>query len=105
MIIVSTIDQIPGKTIKTNLGLVKGNTVRTKNLFTDIGAGLKNLVGGELRSYTDMLSQARDEALNRMINEAVKLDADAVVGVRFMTSSIMASAAEILAFGTAVKLK
>lgn len=103
--IISTIDEIPGKKIKENLGIVRGNTVRTKNFVTDVGAALKNLVGGELKSYTDMLTQARDEAMNRMINEAVKIDADAVIGVRFMTSAIMGGAAEILAYGTAVKLK
>lgn len=105
MLIISSINEIPGKKIKKNLGLVRGNTVRTRNVFRDIGAGFKNIVGGEIKSYTEMLTQARDEALNRMINGAVDKSADAVVGVRFMTSAIMGGAAEILAYGTAVKLE
>ncbi len=104
MIITST-DTIPGKKIVKILGVVKGNTVRTKHIGRDIAAGFKTLVGGEIKGYTDMLSESREEAYNRMVNEAIKLNADAVVNVRFMTSAIMQSAAEILAYGTAVKLK
>ncbi len=98
-------DFIPGYQIQEVLGLVLGNTVRAKHIGRDIMAGLKSIVGGEIQEYTDMLSDARKEALNRMINEAKKLNADAVINIRFMTSQTMGSAAELLAYGTAVKLK
>jgi len=104
-IIISTTDEVPGKKVAVILGVVRGNTVRSRNIGRDIGAGLKSIVGGEIKSYTDMISQARDEAFNRMINAAIEKGADAVVNVRFMTSSIMTGAAELLAYGTAVKLK
>lgn len=104
MIVTST-DEIPGKKIVELLGVVRGNTVRAKNVGRDIAAGLKNLIGGEVKSYTSLLTQARDEAYNRMVNEAIGLGADAVVNVRFMTSAVSQGAAEILAYGTAVKLK
>ena len=104
-IIISTTDEIPGKKIVKILGIVRGNTVRSRNIGRDIGAGLKSIVGGEIKSYTEMITQARDEAYNRMVNAAIELGADAVVNVRFMTSSVMAGASEILAYGTAVKLK
>ncbi|MCK4418413.1 YbjQ family protein [Candidatus Aerophobetes bacterium] len=97
-------DFIPGYQIQEVLGLVLGNTVRAKHIGRDIMAGLKSIVGGEIQEYTDMLSDARKEALNRMINEAKKLGADAVINIRFMTSQTMGSAAELLAYGTAVKL-
>lgn len=98
-------DFIPGYQIQEVLGLVLGNTVRAKHIGRDIMAGLKSIVGGEIQEYTDMLSDARKEALNRMINEAKKLNADAVINIRFMTSQTMGGAAELLAYGTAVKLK
>ena len=98
-------DFIPGYQIQEVLGLVLGNTVRAKHIGRDIIAGLKSIVGGEIQEYTEMLSDARKEALNRMINEAKKLKADAVINVRFMTSQTMGGAAELLAYGTAVKLK
>lgn len=98
-------DFIPGYQIQEVLGLVLGNTVRAKHIGRDIMAGLKSIVGGEIQEYTDMLSDARKEALNRMVNEAKKLGADAVINIRFMTSQTMGSAAELLAYGTAVKLK
>jgi len=104
-IIVSTTSEIPGKKVVLILGVVKGNTVRAKNVGRDIAAGFKNLVGGEIKSYTDLLVQAREESYNRMVNEAIELGADGVVNVRFMTSMISQGAAEILAYGTAVKLK
>ena len=94
-----------GKKIKKILGIVRGNTVRARNIGRDIGAGFKNLVGGEIKTYTEMTVQSRDEAFNRMINEAVKLDADAVIGMRFSTSMVMQGASEMLAFGTAVKFE
>lgn len=103
-IIVTTTEEIPGKKIKKILGVVKGNTVRAKNVGRDIMAGFKNIVGGEIKSYTDLLSQSRDEAYNRMVNDAIKLGAEAVVGVRFVTSMIMQGASEISCYGTAVKL-
>jgi len=104
MIIVST-DFIPGKTIGQALGLVKGNTIKAKWFGKDIMSGLRQIVGGELKEYTEMLTEAREEALQRMLKEAEKLGADAVINIRFSTSQVMASAAEILAYGTAVKLK
>ena len=104
-VIVTTTFDIPGRKIEEVLGIVTGNTVRAKHIGKDILAGLKNIVGGELQEYTEMLSDARKEALARMVKEAEKLGADAVVGVRFTTSQTMAGAAELLAYGTAVKLK
>ena len=104
-IIVTTTFDIPGRKIEEVLGIVTGNTVRAKHIGKDIQAVLKNIVGGEIQEYTDMLSDARKEALNRMIKEAEKLGAEAVVGVRFTTSQTMSGAAELLAYGTAVRLK
>ncbi|HQN91036.1 MAG TPA: YbjQ family protein, partial [Methanoculleus sp.] len=86
------------------LGVVFGNTVRTKNIGKDITAGLKSIIGGELEEYTDMLTDARTEAYNRMVNFARELGADAVVNIRFTTSQTMSTAAELLAYGTAVRL-
>lgn len=103
--IVTTGNEIPGKQIKEILGIVKGNTVRTRNIGVDIGAGLKNIVGGEIKNYTDLTNQARDEAFNRMINNAIAIKADAIIAMRFTTSTVMQGASEMLAFGTAVKLK
>ena len=104
-IIVTTAESVPGREIRETLGVVKGNTVRARNIGRDIGAGLKSIVGGEVKTYTDMTSAARDEAYNRMVNDALERGADAVVGMRFSTSMVMAGAAEMLAYGTAVKLK
>lgn len=104
-IIVATTETIPGKEIAEVLGVVKGNTVRSRNIGRDIGAGLKSIVGGEVKTYTDMTTTAREEAYNRMVNQAIEMGADAVVGMRFTTSMIMTGASEMLAFGTAVKLK
>lgn len=104
-ILVTTTEQIPGRDITEVLGVVKGNTVRARNIGRDIGAGLKAIVGGEVKTYTQMSTAARDEAYNRMVNEAIALGADAVVGVRFTTSMIMGGASEMLAFGTAVKVQ
>ena len=104
IIVVST-NEIPGKKVVKILGIVKGNTVRARNIGRDIGAGLKNIVGGEIKTYTEMISHSRDEAYNRMVNNAIEMGADAVIGFRFMTSMIMTGAAEMLAYGTAVKLK
>ncbi len=104
-IIVTTTSEIPGKKVVEILGVVKGNTVRARNIGRDIGAGFKNLVGGEVKTYTDMTVHARDEAFNRMVNAAIDLGADAVIGMKFMTSMIMQGASEMLAYGTAVKLR
>lgn len=104
MIITNT-DSVPGKETKEILGLVRGNTIRAKWLGKDIVSGLRHLVGGELKEYTDMLSEAREEALERMLEEAEKKKADAVINVRFSTSQVTGGAAEILVYGTAVKLE
>lgn len=103
--IVTTTEFVPGYEVEEILGVVFGNTVRAKHLGKDILAGLKNIVGGEIEEYTEMLRDARMETLNRMVNEAKRLGADAVVNVRFTTSQTMAGAAELLAYGTAVKLR
>ena len=101
MLIVTT-ETISGKTLQP-LGMVSGSMVQSKNAFKDIGAGFKSIVGGELVCYTKMMQEARDTAANRMIQQAQSMGADAVVGVRFSSSSVMQGAAEIIAFGTAVK--
>lgn len=103
--LITTTENIPGKEVYQILGMVRGNTVRSKNVFRDIGAGLKTIVGGEIKDYTVMLVEAREEALFRMTKKAEELGANAIVMVRFATSSIMGGAAEILAYGTAVKVK
>jgi len=104
MILVST-DFVKGKEIKETIGLVRGNTIRAKWFGKDIMSGLRQIVGGELKEYTEMLTEAREEATQRMTQETEKLGADAVINIRYSTSQVMASAAEILAYGTAVKLK
>jgi len=104
-IIITTGEEVPGKKVVEILGVVKGNTVRARNLGRDIGAGLKNLVGGEIKTYSEMTAQSREESFNRMVNEAINLGADAIIGMKFMTSMVMAGASEMLAYGTAVKLK
>ncbi len=98
------LNYIPGQDFEV-LGLVKGNTVQSKNIGKDIGAGFKTIIGGEISGYTEMLREARQIATQRMIDEAEGLGADAVINVRFASSSIMQSAAEIIAYGTAVKFK
>jgi len=104
MMIVTTTESIPGHEIEI-LDVVVGSTVRSKHLGKDITASLKSLVGGELQEYTEMLSEARKEAMNRMINEAARLGADAVVNVRFATSQTGPQAAELMAYGTAVRAR
>ena len=103
MLIVTT-ETIPGKDLEV-LGLVKGSTVQTVNAFRDIGAGLKNLVGGELKKYNEMMESASKIASDRMTEEARQLGADAVVGARIASSSIMQSAAEVIVYGTAVRFR
>ncbi len=102
--IILTIDSIPGKEIEA-LGLAKGSTVQSKNMFKDMGQGFKSMVGGELKSYTKMMNESREIATQRMIEEAESMGADAIIGVRFATSSVLQGASEIMAFGTAVKIK
>ena len=102
--ILTTTENINGKNLEM-LGLVKGSTIQTVNAFRDIGAGLKTLVGGELTKYNDMMNNARALATKRMVEEAQSLGADAVVCVRYSSASIMQSAAEVMAYGTAVKFK
>ena len=104
-IIITTGNEVPNKKVIKILGVVKGSTVRARNIGRDIGAGLKNLVGGEIKTYTEMTNNARDESFNRMVNQAIDAGADAIIGMRFMTSMIMQGASEMLAYGTAVKLK
>lgn len=103
-IIVTTAFDVPGRKIVKVLGIARGNTVRARNIGRDIGAGFKNLVGGEVRTYTEMTAQSRDEAFNRMVNDAISMGADAIIAFDFSTSMIMQGAAEMLAYGTAVKL-
>ena len=103
-VILVTTDHVPGKTIKKNLGLVRGNTIRARHLGRDIIAFLRNIVGGEIRDYTKMMAESREQAIDRMVEEAEGLGANAIINVRFTTSMIMQSASEILAYGTAVKL-
>ncbi|MGH8617711.1 MAG: YbjQ family protein [Burkholderiales bacterium] len=103
--LVSNIEIIPGRRIRTHLGIVQGSTVRTKHVGKDLLAGLKNIVGGELKSYTELLQEAREEATQRMIAQAKSMGANGVINVRYSTASITAGAAEILAYGTAVVLE
>ena len=104
IMILTTSDKIPGKEIRETLGLVKGNTIRAKHIGKDILASLRNIVGGEIKEYTEALSEAREVAMKRMIEDAEKLEADAIVCIRFTTSQIMSGAAELLVYGTAVRL-
>lgn len=103
-IILTNLETVPGREITSHLGLVQGNTVRAKHFGRDIMAGLKNIVGGELRGYTELLNDARQEAMGRMIDEAKSRGANAVINVRFSTSSITAGASELYCYGTAVKV-
>ena len=100
--LITTTDTIEGKKIVKTLGMVKGNTIRARHVGNDIMAGLKNIVGGEISNYTKMMAESREQALDRMIEDAKKSGANAIVQVRFATSMVMTSAAEILAYGTAV---
>jgi uncharacterized protein YbjQ (UPF0145 family) len=104
MIVVTTSD-IPGSRVTESLGLVRGNTIRSRHLGRDILAMLRNLAGGEIREYTKMMAEAREQAIDRMVEEAEALGADAVVMVRFQNSEVMAGAAEMMCYGTAVRLE
>lgn len=101
-VIVVNTETVPGQEISQLVGLVQGNTIRAKHLGRDIGAGLKNLVGGELRAYTELMVDARRESMQRMIDQATALGANAIVNVRFTTSQVANGAAELYAYGTAV---
>ena len=101
MIIVTT-DDIPGKKIIKVIGLVRGNTIRARHIGKDIAAALKNIVGGEIQDYTKMMAESREQALDRLVEDAEQLGANAITGVRFATTSMMQAAAELLVYGTAV---
>ncbi|TMA32367.1 MAG: YbjQ family protein [Deltaproteobacteria bacterium] len=103
--LLSTTEGIPGRTIKRFFGVVSGSTVRSKHIGRDIMAGIKNIFGGELTGYTELLQESREDALARMIQEAESLGANAVVNLRFATSSITQGAAELFAYGTAVQVE
>ena len=105
MIILSNTDSVAGKKVLQTMGIVKGNTIRARHVGKDILAGLKNLVGGEIEEYTKLIAEAREQALDRMVEEARVMGANAVINVRFSTSYVMGSASEILAYGTAVILE
>ena len=103
--IISTTETIPSTEVSEILGIARGSTVRARNVARDVFASIKNLVGGEIEEYTKLQAQSREQALSRMIEDAQKSGADAIVNVRFMTSVISQGAAEVLAYGTSVKLK
>jgi len=103
--LMSNLEQVPGRRIVRHLGLVQGSTVRAKHIGRDIMASLKNLVGGELSGYTELLQDARQEAMDRLTKQATAVGANAVLNVRFTTSSVAQGAAELLAYGTAVELE
>jgi uncharacterized protein YbjQ (UPF0145 family) len=102
--IITTIDYIPGKEISTHFGIVTGSSVRSKHIGKDFFAGIKNIFGGELKGYTDLMNETREEALQRLITQATAKGANAIVGIRFATSDVAPGAAEIFAYGTAVKV-
>jgi len=100
--ILTNLEQVPGRKISTHFGLVQGNTVRAKHIGRDIASGLKNIVGGELHAYTELLTDSRQQALDRMVENAKAMGANAVVNIRFSTSSVSAGASELYVYGTAV---
>jgi len=103
--IITNIETVPGKNIVEHFGLVSGSTIRAKHVGRDIVASLKNLVGGELKGYTQLLQESRQQALDRMVDQARQLGANAIVNVRFSTSSVAQGAAELYAYGTAVRIE
>lgn len=103
--ILTNLEFVPEKKIVEHFGLVQGNTIRAKHIGSDIFAGIKNIFGGELHGYTDLLSESREEATNRMIQQAETLGANAIVNIRFSTSSVAQGAAELYAYGTAVRVE
>ncbi len=104
-VILTTLEGVPGQTIVEHYGLVQGSTIRAKHIGKDIMAGFKNIVGGELKGYTELLQDSRKEAIERMVQQAEELEANAVVNIRFATSSVAQGAAELFAYGTAVKVE
>ena len=100
--IFSTIHEVPGKKIVKHLGLVKGNTIRARHIGHDIAAVFKNVIGGEIDDYTKMMAEAREQALDRMLEQANELGANAIIGIQFSTSYMMSNASEIMVYGTAV---
>lgn len=102
--LLSNLETVPGRTVLKHMGLVQGSSVRAKHVGRDVMASLKNLVGGELRGYTELLRESRDEAIGRMVKEARSVGANAVLNIRLSTSTITAGAAEVMAYGTAVLL-
>jgi len=104
-LIITTSDQVEGKKITKTIGLVRGSTIRARNLGRDIMAGLRGMVGGEISEYTKMMAEAREQAIQRMTEDAEKRGANAIVGMRFTTSMIMSNASEILAYGTGVVME
>lgn len=103
--ILSTLDYVPGKEIVEHYGIVNGSTVRAKHIGRDLFAGLKNIVGGELRGYTELMEESREEAISRMVAQARQKGANAVINIRFGTSDVAQGAAEVFAYGTAVQVK
>lgn len=103
--LLSSLEVVPGRRVTKHLGLVQGSTVRAKHVGKDLFAGLKNIIGGELKAYTELLQESREEAVGRMVKQAEATGANAVLNIRFATSSITQGAAEILAYGTAVTLE
>ncbi|MCP5521531.1 MAG: YbjQ family protein [Verrucomicrobiales bacterium] len=104
-IVVTNLESVPGRRIVEHYGLVQGSTIRAKHVGRDLMAGLKNIVGGELKGYTELMQESRQEATNRMLQQAAELGANAVVNVRYSTASVTQGAAEILAYGTAVRIE
>ncbi len=104
-LILTTLEGVPGKEIVEHYGLVQGSTIRAKHIGKDIMAGFKNIVGGELKGYTELLQEARKESVERMVMQAEQLGANAIVNIRFATSSVAPGAAELYAYGTAVKVR
>lgn len=103
--IITTTDYIPGKEILEVIDIARGNTVRARHIGRDIAAGFRQIVGGEIGVYTKLMADAREEAIDRMIADAERIGADAIINVRFMTANVMQNSSEVLAYGTAVKLK
>jgi len=101
---ITNLESVPGKTISEHYGLVSGSTVRAKNFGRDFMAGLKNIIGGELKGYTELLQESRSEAIERMMEQATGMGANAVINVRFSTSSVAQGASELYVYGTAVKV-
>ena len=103
--IISTTDNVPNREVIEILGIARGSTVRTRNIGRDIFAGLKNIIGGEIEEYTKLQAESREQAMQRMVTDAVNMNADAILNMRLTTTMVMQGASEILAYGTAVKLK